>query len=124
MYRFDWYMVPEIFSEKPNETKIVTEFVKVLDYFDNSFIKKNCGEFCLRILRDGVYYGYAYEGTNGILIQDLPWKWCRSRFKIGGVDAVEFNMSFFDKSFPDLGYRMRMLDLFPPEFKKGYLLYK
>jgi len=33
-------------------------------------------------------------------------------------------MHFFDKSFPDIGYRLKMLDLFPPEFKKGYLLYK
>ena len=33
-------------------------------------------------------------------------------------------MAFFDKSFPDAGYRMKVLDLFPPEFKKGYLLYK
>lgn len=124
MYRFDWYMVPEIFSENPNETKISTDFVKVLDYFDNSNIKKNCNEFTFKIIRDGVFYGYAYEGTKGILIQELPWKWCRTRFKINGVDAVEFNMSFFDQTFPDTGYRMKVLDLFPDEFKKGYILYK
>ena len=33
-------------------------------------------------------------------------------------------MEFFDKKFPSPGYRMKVLDLFPPEFKKGYLLYK
>jgi hypothetical protein len=33
-------------------------------------------------------------------------------------------MSFFDTKFPDVGYRMKVLDLFPPEFKKGYMLYK
>ena len=124
MYRFDWYMVPEIFSENPNETKIATDFVKVLDYFDNSNIKKNCNEFTLKVIRDGVFYGYAYEGEKGILIQELPWKWCRSRFDINGFPAIEFNMHFFDSTFPDIGYRMKMLDLFPKEFKEGYLLYK
>lgn len=124
MYRFDWYMVPEIFSENPNETKIATDFVKVLDYFDNSNIKKNCNEFTLKVIRDGVFYGYAYEGEKGVLIQELPWKWCRSRFDINGFPAIEFNMHFFDSTFPDIGYRMKMLDLFPKEFKEGYLLYK
>jgi len=33
-------------------------------------------------------------------------------------------MHFFDTKFPDIGYRMKVLDLFPPEFKEGYLLYK
>ena len=124
MYRFDWYMVPEIFSDNVSEDKVTKEFVKVLDFFDNSNIKKTCGECALKVIRDGVYYGYAYEGTRGIIIQDLPWKYCRSRYKIQGVPAVEFDMHFFDKNFPDIGYRMKILDLFPQEFKKGYLLYK
>ena len=124
MYRFDWYMVPEVFSDKVKEETLVTDFIKVLDFFDNSEVKRIGGEFCLSVLRDGVYYGYAYEGQNSIIVQDLPWKWCRSNYKIKGRPAVEFNMEFFDKTFPDLGYRMRVLDLFPPEFKKGYLLYK
>jgi hypothetical protein len=33
-------------------------------------------------------------------------------------------MRFFDEKFKDLHYRMRILDLFPEEFKKGYILYK
>lgn len=124
MYRFDWYMVPEVFSDKAREETIVSDFIKVLDFFDSSDIKRTCGEFCLRVLRDGVYYGYAYEGESGIIVQDLPWKWCRSNYRIKGRPAVEFNMQFFDKTYPDIGYRQRVLELFPPEFKKGYYLYQ
>lgn len=124
MYRFDWYMVAEPYTEALNEDKVLTDFTKALTYFDNSNIKKLCGEFSLSIVRDGVYYGYAYEGTDSIIVQELPWKWCRSRFKIKGLPAIEFDMKFFDTKFPDIGYRMKILDLFPPEFKKGYLLYK
>ena len=124
MYRFDWYMCPEVMSDNVKDEKIVTEFMKVLNRFDATHIKKICGEFALNVIRDGVYYGYVYEGTNGFLIQELPWRWCRSRFKIAGNPAIEFDMSFFDTKYPDIGYRMRVLDLFPPEFKEGYILYK
>jgi hypothetical protein len=33
-------------------------------------------------------------------------------------------MAFFDESFRDVNYRMKVLKLFPEEFRKGYLLYK
>jgi hypothetical protein len=39
------------------------------------------------------------------------------------MPAIEFNMKFFD-TFRDINYRMRVLNLFPDEFKKGYMLYK
>lgn len=39
------------------------------------------------------------------------------------MPAVEFNMRFFD-TFKDINYRMKVLNLFPDEFKKGYMLYK
>ena len=124
MYRFDWYMVPEGITDSAKEDKVVEDFLKGLNYFDNSDVKLNCREFALKVIRDGVYYGYAYEGEDGILIQELPIKWCRSRYKIKNRPAIEFNMQFFDTKYPDIGYRMKILDLFPPEFKEGYILYK
>ena len=33
-------------------------------------------------------------------------------------------MKFFDVAFPDTNYRMKVLNLFPEEFKKGYHLYR
>jgi len=68
MYRFDWYMVAEPFTETVNEEKVLTDFNKALTYFDNSNIKRLCADFTLSVLRDGVYYGYAYEGTEGIIV--------------------------------------------------------
>jgi hypothetical protein len=53
----------------------------------------------------------------------LPVEYCRSRYSVGGFPAVEFNMSYFD-TFADPNYRMRILKMFPPEFAKGYVLYK
>lgn len=124
MYRFDWYCVPEGVTTSAKSEKVAEDFLKALGYLDNSSIKLNCRDFALKVIRDGVYYGYAYEGEEGILIQELPIKWCRSRYRIKNRPAIEFNMQFFDSKYPDVGYRMKVLDLFPPEFKEGYLLYK
>ena len=124
MYRYDWYVVPEIYGENVKEDKVVKDFAKVLNYLDNSYIKKICGEIALKVIKDGAYYAYITEGKDGLVLQDLPINYCRSRFSIGNQPAVEFNMRFFDDNFADINYRMRVLKMFPAEFAKGYMLYK
>lgn len=39
LYRYDWYTVPTILSEKVPEEKILTEFNALLAYLDNSHLK-------------------------------------------------------------------------------------
>ena len=124
MYRYDWYVVPEVYDEKVKEDKIVGDFHKVLNYLDNSYIKKVCGDMALGVIKNGAYYGYIVPTSTGIVIQELPVNFCRSRYNVGNLPAVEFNMRFFDVAFPDTNYRMQVLNLFPEEFKKGYVAYK
>ena len=124
MYRYDWYVVPEVYDEKIKEDKIVGDFNKVLNYLDNSYIKKVCGDMALGVIKNGAYYGYVVPTSTGIIIQELPVNYCRSRYNVGNLPAVEFNMRFFDTMFPDTTYRMQVLNLFPEEFKKGYVAYK
>ena len=124
MYRYDWYVVPEVYDTTVKEEKIVGDFHKVLTYLDNSYIKKNCGDMALGVIKNGAYYGYIVPTSTGIVIQELPVNFCRSRYNVGNLPAVEFNMKFFDVMFPDTNYRMRVLNLFPEEFKKGYIAYK
>jgi hypothetical protein len=50
--------------------------------------------------------------------------YCRSRYKLGNTPIVELNMKFFDEKFSDVGYRMRVLKMFPEDIQKGYVLYK
>ena len=124
MYRYDWYVVPEVYDENVKETKIVTDFAKVLNYLDNSYIKKICTDIALNVIKDGAYYGYVANGGDGIILQELPIGYCRSRYSVNNMPAIEFNMRFFDDQFPDINYRMRVLKMFPDEFAKGYVLYK
>jgi hypothetical protein len=68
LYRYDWYVVPEIYDENIKEDKIVGDFNKVLNYLDNSYIKKVCGEIALSVIKNGAYYGYVVDSPNGIII--------------------------------------------------------
>ena len=124
LFRYDWYVAPDIFDDKVSEDKILKEFLTVLDFLDESEVAKNCEDIILEVLLNGAYYGYLIDNPSAITLQQLPIKYCRSRYKVNGRPAVEFNMKFFDEEFKDPLYRIQVLDLFPKEFKKGYLLYK
>ena len=129
MYRWDWYITPTIYDEKILDSekeclKITNEFFKALDYLDNTHIKKLCGDIALKVIKYGVCYGYIIEGNNSILFQELPTEYCRCRYYINNLPAIEFNMAYFDEHFRDINYRMKVLKMFPKDFQKGYLLYK
>lgn len=124
MYRYDWYVVPEIYDSNIKEEKVLKEFVRTLSFLDNSYIKKLCNDIALSVIRNGAYYGYVTSTSNGIVLQELPIQYCRSRYSMGANPVVEFNMKFFDEKFTDTGYRLKILNMFPKEFARGYLLYK
>lgn len=91
---------------------------------DNSNLKKLFGEIALKVIKEGAYYGYKIEQKGAVYLQELPIKYCRSRFELNGKPAVEFNIKYFDDAFADLQYRVRVLKMFPREFQKAYLSYK
>ena len=127
LYRYDWMVTPYINEEKENDKvdeKVLQNFHHVLMYLDNFEVKRFFGEVALKVIRNGCYYGYLIPQNNRMAVQELPVAYCRSRFSVSGRPAVEFNMKYFDIAFKDATQRQRMLNLFPAEFKKGYIMYK
>ena len=124
LYRYDWYIYPENVKDSARPEKIVEEYTRLLSYLDKSYIKKMCGDIALKVVKYGCYYGYLVDSANGIQLQELPFEYCRTRYSVNGIPAIEFNMAFFDDKFSDVGYRMRVIKMFPDEFAKGYALYK
>jgi hypothetical protein len=56
MYRYDWYVVPEIFDTKgENAEKVMKDFAKVLTYLDNSNIAKVSADIALGVIKNGAY---------------------------------------------------------------------
>lgn len=69
LYRYDWYVTPEIYDESVKDEKVLKDFSKILTFFDNSYIKKICGEIALEIVKHGCYYGYLVPNNDGIILQ-------------------------------------------------------
>ena len=124
MYRYDWYITPYVNDDKVKKEKILEGFGKSLQLLDNFHVKYALGDIALKVLRYGAYYGYKVETKHGIVLQELPPNYCRSKFYCGDKPAVEFNMKFFDTHFRDTAQRMKVLKMFPEEFSRGYVLYK
>ena len=124
LYRYDWYITPYIIDDKVKDEKVLNEFAQALDYMDESYVKKLCGELALKVIVNGCYYGYIIDTKNGFTFQELPIDYCRTRFKIGSRPAVEFNPKFFDDKFGDIETRMRILKMYPKEFSDAYIAYK
>ena len=122
MYRYDWLVTP-YYNDSVKPEKILDSFNKVLTYLDKFEAKKFFGEVALKVIRNGCYYGYLIAKNDTVVVQELPPKYCRSRFVVNGQPAVEFNMRYFDVAFGDVE-RPRILKMFPKEFEKGYRLYK
>ena len=123
LYRYDWYVAPEINDDNVKTDKVLKDFAKLLNYLDSTYIKKISGDIALQVIKNGCYYGYVIPTQDSIVLQDLPVKYCRSRYSVAGSPVVEFDMRFFD-TFRDTNYRLKVLNLFPDDFKKGYMLYK
>lgn len=137
IYRYDWMITPVVnrgLSVVPkadkdltetNKNKALEDFFKILKTFDEFNVKKFCGDVALKVIRNGCYYGYLIPTTNGkISVQELPPRYCRTRFCINEQPVVQFNMSFFDDFYLTVEQRTKVLNLFPDEFKKGYRAYK
>lgn len=128
LYRYDWVVSPVIFdTEDLSEAeikKLKDRFYKTITFIDRFGVKKCFNDIALKVVRYGCYYGYLLPHNKNVILQELPPSYCRSRFKVNGKPVVEFNMKFFDDKFRDTETKKKMLELFPPEFKKGYILYK
>ena len=143
LYKYDWFVTPYIDGcqglldtdsgladvsqddkQLKQRKKVFSDFFKVLKFFDEFEIKRFCGEIALKVVKNGCYYGYLVAQGDKVVIQELLPGYCRSRFKVNNRPAIEFNMKFFDTMYKDTQERIKVLNLFPKEFKKGYELYK
>lgn len=144
LYKYDWFITPYIqnceglldqdsgisdtdvedTTESKAKKKQFLNFFKVLRYFQAFEVKRFCGEVALKVIRNGCYYGYLIPRPNKMTIQQLPPQYCRTRYKIDNRPVVQFNMKYFNDYFKDERTRKAVLNLFPPQFKKGYKLFK
>ena len=107
-------------TEKKNEQK----YFEALEFINSLNFEQLCRRFALKVLLDGAYYGIVKEVDGEFCVQDLPYSYCRSRYKsFTGVDIIELDLKWFDKMTDD-ELRAAALESFPKEVKKEYERYK
>ena len=68
LYRYDWYVAPEINDDTIKSEKVLKDFAKALTFLDNSYIKKICGDIALNVIKNGCYYGYIVPSEQGLIL--------------------------------------------------------
>lgn len=101
-----------------------SNWYKASSFLERCQLKKTFNQIALKVIIDGAYYGYKIQQKDVAFLQELPVNYCRSRYILNGKPAVELNLKYFDDTFKDYDYKMRVVKMFPKEVQKGYLDYK
>ncbi len=119
---FDYVVLP-ITDEKSTATpRFEKSFKTILDYSNKAHIQETGRQIAHTVVKDGAFYGYERVLNDDYILQQLPTSFCRTRFKIDGNFAVEFDFSFFD-SFRSELEKAEAFKSFPPEFEGMYKAY-
>lgn len=120
LYKYDWIITPIVADKSVNTDKVIEGWYKASLLLENSNVKQTFGSIALDVIRNGCWYGIMLEKSDAVFLQELPPKYCRSRYIVNGNKVVEFNVRFFSECFPDQEYRERVLKLFPKDIQKAY----
>ena len=124
-YRYDFFVTPVKYGSKQiSDKKIIEGWYRACLYLENSKVKQHLNEIALKVVKNGCYYGYLIRQSDRAFLQELPARYCRSRYSWNGRPAVEFNVKYFDDEFSDSEYRVRVIKMFPKEIQRAYISYK
>lgn len=121
MSLYDTVVTPLFTGEgKGVKSKVVKAFNAACKFVDDLNVPVNFSRITRELLLSGVYHGVLRETGDGVVVQDLPLAYCRTRFKDAhGLDILEFDVAYFDR-IADEGDRKEALDSFPSEVRKAY----
>ena len=123
---YSWLLVPHIrkMGEKMTDKKNQKTYFDAAEFCSSFGIEGRCTVFAKEVLVKGGYYGIIHDNGSSVAIQDLPFEFCRSRYKNQqDVDIVEFDMRFFD-TIRDEELRKKILKTYPAVVQKGYRAFK
>lgn len=123
---YSWIMVPHLrkFTDKLKDKKNQKVYFDAAEFCSSFGIERKCAEFAKLVLVQGGYYGLIHDNGESVAIQNLPFEFCRCRYKNAqDVDIVEFDVRFFD-TFRETDYRNMVLKTYPKVIQKGYAAHK
>lgn len=122
---YSWLLVPHMkkMGDKVKDKKNQKTYFDAAEFCSSFGIERKCAWFAKVVLVKGGYYGIIHDSGSSIAIQDLPFEYCRSRFKNHqDVDIVEFDVRFFDQ-IREESLRKEILKTYPKIIQRGYKNY-
>jgi len=112
-------------AENLSKNIVQKRYNSAIDYVDLMEIPNLFTNISLRILVDGAYYGIIVcDNKKAFSVMDLPFAYCRSRFKDeNNNDIIEFNVSYF-LTFSNLKDRQAALESFPTSVASHFKKYE
>lgn len=98
MLTYDTLIVPKVIAGKtPKKTEVIQTLTKASYFIDDLDIEREFPRIFTIMLRDGVYYGFFKECSNGkYIFQDLDPRYCRTRYKsMNNLPVLEFDLTYF-----------------------------
>lgn len=123
---YSWLLVPHMkkMGDKIKDKKNQKTYFDAAEFCSSFGIERKCAWFAKVVLVKGGYYGIIHDSGSSIAIQDLPFEYCRSRFKNHqDVDIVEFDVRFFDQ-IREESIRKEILKTYPKIIQRGYKNYR
>jgi hypothetical protein len=124
MPTYDHMITPNLLHDEIRRDRLLSDFNRSLRFIETMNLKTKLQQIALKVVIEGVYYGYVRNNGQTIVLQDLPVDWCRSLYKIDGQPVVEFNVKYFDIMFKRQDSRLEVLRSMPEEIVAGYLAFK
>lgn len=124
LLRYSWLVLPRVNSSKSmKDGTLQKKYFDAVEFIEKINIPRLALQFSLNILRDGGYYGLIIsEDKTSLTILDLPFNYCRTRYKdFYGNDLIEFNLFYFNSIF-DEKERLAALETYPVYIQEQYKL--
>jgi len=94
---YDTVIIPVYQEGKGSKAQIIKAFYNACQFVDNLDVPNTFSRITTEWLKNGVYYGIMRSDGMKVTVQDLPIKYCRSRFKdFNNLNILEFNLHYFD----------------------------
>lgn len=122
LLKYVYLLIPHMRNDaKIEDPKNFSRYSKALEFLNALGPITLSREIAYKVLSEGAYYGILRDfGKDGLAVQGLPPKYCRSRFKNqAGVSIVELRLTYFD-SIRDKKDRDEVLKSYPVEVRAAY----
>lgn len=126
LLKYSYLLIPHVLGgSKIEDQDNLDSYYKALEFMHNLDLRNLSRHIAFTTLVKGAYYGILRSFEDGVFaVQDLPHRYCRSRFKNQyNVAIVELKLSYFD-TITDKNKRDEVIKGYPKKVRLAYNNYK